>query len=375
MSFPIGSGAYLQHALGNGAPSILAMGAQAKQRVSYQKQRCRELGLAHDGNGVPRLRTDAERLANAKTPEHRAKLLAKIARERAGRIRRDRAQADARIDAFAARMVATASQAARTDPSMAMLNKAERRPALDKPQDLPPLPDPLAPQRVAEVEARNLPASCMTCTHRRPLNESTELSFGYCDKGDTGRGTCDGMTRECPSCDQDKPQAGWGLGFKTTAGGLGVTAAWVCGDCRHDKAKVDAQAARGKRFTVVLDIDPMSRYKLAGEFERGSGLAVGAVCRPLLRIVAALKDSDWSGQIDIDLEDDQEASELESCEIVMRNSLDRTYGATFAAGDRLVRAFADFRWAGEPPKPPARVRLTDAELSALQHGERPITSD
>jgi len=56
----------------------------------------------------------------------------------------------------------------------------------------------------------------------------------------------------------------------------------------------------------------------------------------------------------------------------MRNGLQGLYGSAFQAGDRLVRAFADFRWSGEVPKPPARVRLTDAELSALQHGEKPI---
>jgi hypothetical protein len=76
----------------------------------------------------------------------------------------------------------------------------------------------------------------------------------------------------------------------------------------------------------------------------------------------------------VDLEDVQESGELESCQIVMRNSLDRTYGATFAAGDRLIRAFADFPWSGEPPKPPARVRLTDSETSVLLHGEKPITT-
>jgi len=138
------------------------------------------------------------------------------------------------------------------------------------------------------------------------------------------------------------------------AGGLSTTAAFVCPDCRDDKDKVDAQAKRGKRFTVTLDTDDMTRYKLAYEFERGTGLAVGQECRPLVRIVTALKASDWSGQIDIDLGDVQESGELESCDIVMRNSLDHTYGQAFQAGDRLIRAFADFRWSGEPPKPPAR---------------------
>jgi hypothetical protein len=129
MSLPIGDGGYLQHRLEDGGLSILAMGARAQDRVAYHKQRCRELGLAHDEHGFPRLRTDAELLAQAKTPEHRARLVRKFANRKAAAIRRDREQCNARIDAFAARMVATASEAARTDPSMAMLNRAQRRPA------------------------------------------------------------------------------------------------------------------------------------------------------------------------------------------------------------------------------------------------------
>jgi hypothetical protein len=101
----------------------------------------------------------------------------------------------------------------------------------DRVVPLEPLPDPLAPAKVAEVDALGLPERCKQCTFRRQLTETTGLSFGYCDKGDTGRGTCDGMIRNCLSCKQDKPQKGWGLGFASLPDGLVTTRAWVCPDC------------------------------------------------------------------------------------------------------------------------------------------------
>jgi hypothetical protein len=158
------------------------------------------------------------------------------------------------------------------------------------------------------------------------------------------------------------------------AGGTSTAPAWVCGDCRHDKAKIDAQAARGKLFTLALDLEDMNRYQLAHKLGEGSGLAVGQECRPLLRIVAALKARDWTGIIDVDLEDVTEQHELEAAEAVMRNARDGLYGKAAEAADKLRSALVNFRWAGEPPKPQPRNRLTDAELSALQHGEKPISA-
>jgi hypothetical protein len=51
-----------------------------------------------------------------------------------------------------------------------------------------------------------------------------------------------------------------------------------------------------------------------------------------------LKATDWDGQIDIDLEYVTEQTELESCEIVMRNGRDGLFGLAAQAADRLFRA-------------------------------------
>jgi len=119
----IGGAAYVHAALENGErPPRL----RVKEWVAHNKRRCRDLGLPHDADGFPKVPTDEERLAAAakRGPQYRDAMLRKIAGDRAAAIRRDRKQSDARIAAFAARMVATATEAARTSPVPAMWNTA-----------------------------------------------------------------------------------------------------------------------------------------------------------------------------------------------------------------------------------------------------------
>jgi len=211
----------------------------------------------------------------------------------------------------------------------------------------------------------------MSCIHRRTDTDNRGLSFGYCDRGDNGGATCDGLTRNCPSCKKDQPMKGWGYTLESpTVAGM-LTPLFVCPDCRHDRDTIARRDGRNNRFTFALNVPEIVRYQLVSELSRsGNGLAVGEINRPILRMVESFKAGK---DIDIDTAGMDQA-ELDSTSAVLRLVGERSIGALYQAAYALREAWGEFAYV-EPVRPTATPRnLTPAELSALAHGEKPIVS-
>jgi hypothetical protein len=274
---------------------------------------------------------------------------------------------------------ATAVAAARTSPATAIQNAAtstaaRRLAAPVRAIDFEVLPDPDAGRLREQVQALGLDPSCDTCPSRRVDMSRYDESYGYCDRGDNGGQTCDKITRQCPSCGEDKPMKGWGGALVSlTVGAIGSTPKWVCPDCRADRDTIERRNTRGNRFTYTLDVPKRARYALLSELDRPTnGLAVGEYNRPLMRVLEALKEDGDVIELDIDLSDNVDQRELDAFTVVLRSVRERTHGAVHEAAYDLQRAWVEFAFV-EPPKLKTAPRpLSVTERSALTHGERPI---
>jgi hypothetical protein len=325
--FRVGSRASVLRGSQLDAASILNMSGRTADRVAYNLRRCRELGLQCDEYGIPRISTDAEMAAE----------------------KRRRSS----VDEMAAKL-STALAASRTSAATATLNRASPKPKRVAPS---PMAEPSTKQDLDRVASLNLPESCLGCVRRVQLNDGQKgLSWGYCEG-------CQSLTRNCPSCHEDKPQTDWGYGFVEVTPGTN-RAEWCCPVCR------DRDETLSARFTVTLDLDMVSRHLLREEIRRAPGGISGMDIMPLVRLVAALQEG--TGEIDIDLSDCDEV-QRDNTTAVLSNVRIQVSPKARDAAERLYVAWVDQTWTdkrgGAAPRP-----LREAERSALTHGEKPIVS-
>jgi hypothetical protein len=276
-----------------------------------------------------------------------------------------RRRSQGRFDAAAFK---TAFDEAFAGRSMPILNRAGSVRARALPQAEPALipVDPAAPfepvsnpggqAQLDRVAALDLPPDCMSCQRRVTFQDNKYgLSFGYCEG-------CPSIERKCPSCGEHKPMVKWGYGWVEISPGFNRPG-WCCPAC-----KADADHPLSPRFACTLDVDDLTRHLLVAELVKAPGAAFGGYMPALSRIVEALR---VSGEIDIDLADlDQDQRDATS--VVLSNVAAQVGPLARDAADRLYRrwvavVFVDKRKVHAPVRP-----LTEAEQSALVHGERPL---
>jgi hypothetical protein len=321
-----------------GGPSLFARMDPAdarrvstRERIAGYKARCKALGLAHDEYGIP--------------------IVASVRRRRP-------------VTAHAA-VFDQAVRRAVTAPSTAILNRAATREPvvlpIDPSAERSPVYDPAASAQLEQVDSLELPSSCLSCPKRRTFSDGRHgLSWGYCTRGDDGGQVCSGVTRRCPSCKENKPMEGWGLGFVAVTP-IATKAEWCCPSCKFDVAH-----ELPLRFAVALQLTDIAKHLLVSELSMQPGLAVGQICVPLARLVGALREST---SIDIDLSDCDQ-SQRDATATVLSNVSSRIGQLGRDAAQRLYVSWVESMWvAKDEPRIPRA--LTEFERSALIHGEQP----
>jgi glutaredoxin len=233
-------------------------------------------------------------------------------------------------------------------------------------------------RKLEQVQALGLPESCVSsCTRRVQFDDNRKgLSWGYCEG-------CPSVSRNCPSCKQDKRQTDWGYGWEPVTA-VAERAAWVCPDCRADK---DTRKL-ADRFTVDLQVDEVQRYLLADEIRKVPGGFIGQTVLPLVRIVqqprtagvgmsskrlldgAPTPPADHVA-LDVDVSDCDE-SQREATATVLVNVKNQIAPHARDAAETRYYAWASQMPTGKPQEIPPRA-LREPERSALLHGEKLIT--